>query len=61
MKRADLIRHLHRYECALVREGKAHAFYRNLVTGKTSTVPRHSEINDFTAQKICKDLGIPRP
>ena len=24
----------------------------------TSTVPRHSEIHDYLARKICKDLGI---
>ena len=28
---------------------------------KTSTVPRHSEINDHLARKICKDLNIPTP
>jgi len=26
-----------------------------------STVPRHREINNFLAQKICKDLEIPKP
>lgn len=24
----------------------------------TSTVPRHKEIDDFLAVKICKDLGV---
>jgi predicted RNase H-like HicB family nuclease len=28
---------------------------------RTSTVPRHTEINDDLARKICKDLGIPQP
>jgi hypothetical protein len=28
---------------------------------KFATVPRHSEINDDLAKKICKDLGIPLP
>ncbi len=31
------------------------------IAGKTSTIPRHREINDFLAQKICKDLEIPKP
>lgn len=26
-----------------------------------SSVPRHTEVNDLLAKKICKDLGIPRP
>ena len=28
---------------------------------KVSTVPRHREVNDDLAKKICKDLHIPRP
>ncbi|HYX00059.1 MAG TPA: type II toxin-antitoxin system HicB family antitoxin [Candidatus Elarobacter sp.] len=30
-------------------------------TNATSSVPRHAEINDFLARKICRDLGIPQP
>jgi len=25
---------------------------------KTSTVPRHAEIDNFLAKKICRDLGV---
>jgi predicted RNase H-like HicB family nuclease len=28
---------------------------------RNKTVPRHREINDFLAQKICKDLEVPKP
>jgi len=28
---------------------------------KTSTVPRHREIDEFLARKICRDLEIPGP
>lgn len=28
---------------------------------KASTVPRHSEVNEHLARKICKDLEIPLP
>ena len=28
---------------------------------KISTVPRHNEINDILAKKICKDLEIDLP
>jgi len=30
-----------------------------LARNKRSSVPRHNEIIDVLAQKICKDLGIP--
>jgi hypothetical protein len=28
---------------------------------QTSTVPRHREINDYLAKKICRDLEIQEP
>lgn len=28
---------------------------------KSTTIPRHREVNDFLAQKICKDLDVPKP
>jgi predicted RNA binding protein YcfA (HicA-like mRNA interferase family) len=58
MKQVDLLRHLERHGCALLREGRRHSVYVNRVTRKTSTVPRHREINDYLARKICKDLEI---
>ena len=61
MKRVDLIRHLERLGCQLLREGGSHSVYVNRVAGKATTVPRHREINDFLARKICKDLEITTP
>lgn len=61
MKRADLIRHLRRHGCSLLREGARHGIFVNSSADRTSSVPRHREINDFTARKICRDLGIPEP
>ena len=61
MKRLELIRHLERHGCVLLREGGSHSVYVNRATGKTSTVPRHREIHDFLARKICRDLEIPAP
>jgi len=61
MKRVDLIRHLERHGVQFLREGGSHTVYVNRTVGKTSTVPRHREINDFLAQKICKDLDVPKP
>ena len=61
MKRRDLLRHLEHHGCALLREGASHSVYVNRSTGKASTVPRHREINDFLARKICRDLEVPKP
>lgn len=44
-----------------MREGKRHSVYYNPRTSKTSTVPRHVEIENYLADKICKDLGISPP
>lgn len=61
MKRIDLIRHIERHGGQLLREGGSHSVYVNRDTGKVSTIPRHREINDFLALKICKDLEVPKP
>lgn len=61
MKRRDLIRHLETHGCEFLREGGNHTVYVNRTLKKSSTVPRHKEINDFLVYKICKDLGIPKP
>ena len=61
MKRTDLVRHLEQHGCVLFREGGNHSVFLNPIARKVSTVPRHREINDFLARKICKDLQIPLP
>ena len=61
MKRLDLLRHLEAHGCVLLRDGGEHTVYVNRAKGKTSTVPRHREINDFLARKICRDLEISMP
>ena len=61
MKRVDLLRHLEAHGCALLREGGSHSVYANRSSRKVSTIPRHREINDFLARKICRDLGVPEP
>lgn len=58
MKRIDLIRHLRVSNCSLLREGANHSVFFNIITKRVSTVPRHREIDDFLARKICRDLGI---
>lgn len=61
MKRRDLIEHLEHHGCVLLREGGNHTVYLNRAMKKVSTVPRHREINEDLARKICKDLQVPRP
>lgn len=61
MKRRDFVRHLELHGCALLREGSNHSVYVNRLARKVSTVPRHREINDFLAAKICRDLEVPKP
>ncbi len=61
MKRQELIRHLRQHGCELLREGRSHSVYVNRAVLKTSTVPRHREVNEFLARKICRDLQVPEP
>ena len=59
MKRSQLIRHLKRHRCRLKREGRSHSLWRNLDTGEVEMVPRHTEISNRLAHKICRDLSVP--
>lgn len=61
MKRRDLIRHLEKHGCELMREGGNHTVYVNRARRKTTAVPRHREVNEFLARKICQDLEVPEP
>jgi mRNA interferase HicA len=57
MKKRQLIAHLKRNGATLLREGSRHSIYQK---GALKTqIPRHNEIVDELARKICKDLGIP--
>ena len=58
MKRRTLLKYPEEQNCSLIREGKKHSVYFNPKNNRTSTVPRHNEINDFLVRKICRDLGI---
>ena len=59
MKRGDLIRHLRQHGCHLLREGRSHSIWTNPDTHEVEEVPRHTEINNVTARKICRKLSIP--
>ena len=61
MKRRDLVRHLEAHGCQLLREGGRHSVYVNPRVRKVSAVPRHREINEHLARRICHDLEVPPP
>ena len=57
MKRSELIKHLKQEGARFFREERRHTIYYK---GKYHTeIPRHNEIVDELARKICKDLDIP--
>jgi len=61
MKLRDLIRHLEQNGCERLREGGNHTVYVNRRLRKSTSIPRHREINEFLARKICQDLEVPKP
>jgi mRNA interferase HicA len=57
VKRKELIHYLMNNGAYLLREGRRHSIYQR---GKYRTeIPRHNEIMDELAKKICRDLDIP--
>ncbi|MEM7809010.1 MAG: type II toxin-antitoxin system HicA family toxin [Planctomycetota bacterium] len=61
MKRRLLEKHLKDHGCVFDHSGGRHDIWFNPSNGKQAPVPRHNEVNNFTAASICKQLGIPKP
>ncbi len=59
MKRSSLLQHLRKHGCYLKREGRAHSLWTNPATGAVEALPRHTEIPDTLARKICRNLSVP--
>ncbi|MCD6328283.1 type II toxin-antitoxin system HicA family toxin [bacterium] len=59
MKRSALLRRLRRHGCYLKREGRSHSLWCNPQTGHVEAVPRHTEIPEKLARKICQALTAP--
>jgi hypothetical protein len=55
MKRKIILQYLLLNGCLIDREGKKHTVIYNPSTKRTTTLPRHNEINTYTAKGICKD------
>ena len=54
MKRNNLLKHLRFNGCYLKREGASHSLWCNPQTGHSEAVPRHTEIPNRLAKKICR-------
>ena len=59
MRLNALLRHLRHHGCQLLREGGSHSIWFNPETGEREPVPRHSEIDNIMARRICRNLSIP--
>jgi len=59
MKRRALLKHLRRNGCYLKQEGGSHSLWCNPRTGWIEAVPRHTEVANRLAHKVCKQLSIP--
>lgn len=58
LKKKDLIKFILSHGGKFVRHGSDHDIYQNALGTKKTQVPRHNEINEITAKKILKQLGI---
>ena len=58
MKRNALLKHLRKNGCYLKREGREHSLWCNPRTGEVEAVPRHMEIPNKLARKICQGLSV---
>ncbi len=56
MKRKELIKYLEENGAFMLREGRRHTIYQK--DRYRTQIPRHNEIVDELAMKICKDLDI---
>ena len=57
MKRKDLIKTIEDLGCIMIRHGGKHDIYHNPKTGNTQPVPRHTEISEFLARRIVRELS----
>lgn len=58
MKRSALLQHLRKFGCVLKREGRSHSLWTNSRTGAVEAIPRHVEIGNNLARKICRGLSV---
>jgi len=56
MKREKLLEKVNEMGAVFVRHGKKHDIYENPRTHEYTQIPRHSDINEYTAKDILKKL-----
>lgn len=61
MKRLRFLKFLRKKRCELWRESSRHTLFWSPENQKTATVPRHSELNDYTVKGICRGWEISQP
>jgi predicted RNA binding protein YcfA (HicA-like mRNA interferase family) len=59
VKRSELLKHLEKHGCVLLRHGGKHDVSHNPVTGVSEPVPRHADINEQLAKRIINSLTQP--
>jgi predicted RNA binding protein YcfA (HicA-like mRNA interferase family) len=57
MKRSELLQRLNKTGAVFVRHGGSHDVYMQPKTNKEAAVPRHDDINEYTAKSILKKLA----
>jgi predicted RNA binding protein YcfA (HicA-like mRNA interferase family) len=57
VKKAELLQKLNQQGAVFVRHGAKHDVYRQPRTSKEAAVPRHDELNEYTAKAILKKLS----
>lgn len=61
MKLRDLLRHLEKHGCENFEKAATIRVYVKRANQKSTAIPRHREVNEFLANKIGKDLEVPKP
>jgi len=57
MKKEKLLEQAYKYGAVFVRHGKKHDIYENPRTHEYAQIPRHPDINEYTARNILKKLS----
>jgi predicted RNA binding protein YcfA (HicA-like mRNA interferase family) len=57
MKKTELLQKLNLQGAVFIRHGGNHDVYYQPRTNKEAAVPRHNEINEYTAKAILKKLS----
>ena len=57
MKREKLLKLVRKYGAVFIRHGRKHDIYENPRTHELTQIPRHPDVNEYTAQDIIDKLS----